>query len=118
MEKNPSKFWNPYVAGVALGLLLLATLVLGSLIACKKDTPAPEEVHGAAAVDALPGVTEHQLDQDRLTLSVEAPHVVVPALLRALDRGGVELEGLATRHTSLEDVFVHLTGRQLRDGVD
>jgi ABC-2 type transport system ATP-binding protein len=72
----------------------------------------------AAALDAaaLPGVAERQLDGDRLTLSVAAPHLVVPALLRALDRAGIELEGLSTRHTSLEDVFVHLTGRHLRDG--
>lgn len=28
MEKNPTKFWNPYAAGVALGLVLLATYLL------------------------------------------------------------------------------------------
>jgi hypothetical protein len=28
MERNPSKFWNPYVAGVALGLVLLASFVV------------------------------------------------------------------------------------------
>lgn len=33
--------------------LLIATVVLGSVLACKKETPPPEpEVHGAAAVDA------------------------------------------------------------------
>ena len=25
MERNPDKFWNPYLAGVALGLVLLAS---------------------------------------------------------------------------------------------
>ncbi|HEY6006320.1 MAG TPA: YeeE/YedE thiosulfate transporter family protein [Anaeromyxobacter sp.] len=31
MERNPNKFWNPYVAGVALGLVLAVTyLVMGS----------------------------------------------------------------------------------------
>ncbi len=30
MERNPDRFWNPYVAGVALGVVLLATfLVMG-----------------------------------------------------------------------------------------
>ena len=33
----------------------------------------------------------------------------------ALDDKGIEPSGLSTRHTSLEDVFVHLTGRHLRD---
>ena len=28
MERNPGKFWNPYLAGVALGLVLLASLVV------------------------------------------------------------------------------------------
>jgi uncharacterized membrane protein YedE/YeeE len=28
MDRNPNKFWNPYVAGVALGLVLLATYLL------------------------------------------------------------------------------------------
>lgn len=27
MSKDPNKFWNPYVAGVALGLIVLATYV-------------------------------------------------------------------------------------------
>jgi uncharacterized protein len=31
MERDPNKFWNPYLAGVALGLVLAATyLVMGS----------------------------------------------------------------------------------------
>ena len=31
MERNPNKFWNPYLAGVALGLVLAATyLVMGT----------------------------------------------------------------------------------------
>jgi uncharacterized protein len=31
MERNPDKFWNPYLAGVALGLVLAATyLVMGT----------------------------------------------------------------------------------------
>jgi hypothetical protein len=28
MKKDPNKFWNPYVAGVALGLVLLAAFLL------------------------------------------------------------------------------------------
>ena len=28
MERQPSRFWNPYLAGVALGLVLLATYVI------------------------------------------------------------------------------------------
>jgi len=42
-------------------------------------------------------------------------HRAVPALLALLERRGAELSMLATHHATLEDVFVSLTGRQLRD---
>ncbi|MBK8975216.1 MAG: ABC transporter ATP-binding protein [Planctomycetes bacterium] len=62
------------------------------------------------------GVVECELVGDRLVATVERPHRVVPDLLRIVEATGLPLDGLATRHTSLEDVFVHLTGRHLRDG--
>ena len=50
-----------------------------------------------------------------LRLSVAEPHVALPALLeRTLQNQGCELASLTTRHASLEDVFVTLTGRHLR----
>jgi hypothetical protein len=39
----------------------------------------------------------------------------VPALLGELSRRGLPLGELATHSATLEDVFVSLTGRQLRD---
>jgi ABC-2 type transport system ATP-binding protein len=39
----------------------------------------------------------------------------VPALLAMLSERGVEPTGLATHHATLEDVFMSLTGRRLRD---
>jgi hypothetical protein len=39
----------------------------------------------------------------------------VPALLAALAESGVEPTHLSTHHATLEDVFVVLTGRSLRD---
>jgi ABC-2 type transport system ATP-binding protein len=69
-----------------------------------------------AEVAALPTVQEHTLTSDRLSMTVTAPHLVVPGLIDLLAEKGMTMDGLATRHTSLEDVFVKLTGRQLRDG--
>jgi len=43
------------------------------------------------------------------------PHVPPSGLLEKLRAGGWDLASLTTRHASLEDVFVSLTGRQLRD---
>ncbi|MEP6491961.1 MAG: ATP-binding cassette domain-containing protein [bacterium] len=48
-------------------------------------------------------------------LQVGALHRAVPALLSLLSQRGLELSRLATHSATLEDVFVSLTGRQLRD---
>jgi ABC-2 type transport system ATP-binding protein len=48
-------------------------------------------------------------------LRVSELHEAMPALLSELRRQGAELSELRTRSASLEDVFVTLTGRQLRD---
>ncbi|HEX2718643.1 MAG TPA: ABC transporter ATP-binding protein [Gemmatimonadaceae bacterium] len=49
-------------------------------------------------------------------LQVDAPHEAIPALLDALPRHGAKLTELRTHSPTLEDVFVALTGRALRDG--
>ncbi len=63
----------------------------------------------------LPGVSSCDLQQDSLRLTVDSPQAVIPPLVRCLDGAGVPMDELTTRHTSLEDVFVALTGRHLRD---
>ena len=49
-------------------------------------------------------------------LPVAAPHTAIPALLAELPRHGARLAELRTHSPTLEDVFVSLTGRALRDG--
>jgi ABC-2 type transport system ATP-binding protein len=75
---------------------------------------------GLAAVDpralrAVPSVQDVAVDNDRLTLTVGEVHTALPAVLELATASRVELEDLTLRHTTLEDVFVHLTGRQLRE---
>jgi ABC-2 type transport system ATP-binding protein len=55
------------------------------------------------------------LQAGHLVLTVSEPHVAIPALLERLRKGGWNLASLSTRHASLEDVFVSLTGRHIRD---
>ncbi len=69
-----------------------------------------------ASLDRLAGVRSVHLDTDALRLTVTEPHVAVPALLDWLSGAGLQLARLTTHHASLEDVFVSLTGRHLRDG--
>jgi len=67
------------------------------------------------ALTALPSVRHAQVQADRLTLAVGEPHKALPALLAFFESRGLALASLQTRHASLEDVFVSLTGRHLRE---
>ena len=49
------------------------------------------------------------------TVTAAALHRTLPALARAAAEMGAEIETLATRTATLEDVFVALTGHRLRD---
>jgi len=66
---------------------------------------------------ALPGVesARHEEGDGMVCLTVHEPHRTIPALLDAVARQGSKLEHLTTRQASLEDVFVRLTGRHLRE---
>jgi ABC-2 type transport system ATP-binding protein len=63
----------------------------------------------------LPSVESVRRDNGLVALNVKQPHLTIPALLEAIDRQGSELQHLTTRQASLEDVFVRLTGRHLRE---
>jgi ABC-2 type transport system ATP-binding protein len=60
-------------------------------------------------------VSQARREADAFALIVREPHVSIPALLAELARQGLALRSLATHHATLEDVFVSLTGRTLRD---
>ena len=62
------------------------------------------------------GVVRSAFEADSHRLTVEDVAAVVPNILDEVRRNGATLDGLTTRHPTLEDVFVDLTGRQLRDG--
>jgi ABC-2 type transport system ATP-binding protein len=64
---------------------------------------------------ALPGVESVLNDDDLICLTVREPHLTIPALLEAVEKHGSKLMHLTTRQASLEDVFVRLTGRHLRE---
>ena len=64
---------------------------------------------------AMPGVRDFRRRDDRWFVSVAALVDAVPALLSRLDRQGARLLSLSTHRATLEDVFIALTGRELRD---
>jgi ABC-2 type transport system ATP-binding protein len=67
----------------------------------------------SAEFETLPGVSEARVDDARVSLSVREPHVALPALLAKIANTDLQLTSLATRHASLEDVFVKLAGRHI-----
>ncbi len=62
----------------------------------------------------LPAVVSVRRQTDAWCLAVSAPHLTLPALLQRLQTTSATLSRLTTRHASLEDVFVTLTGRRLQ----
>jgi ABC-2 type transport system ATP-binding protein len=64
---------------------------------------------------ALPSVEGLARDGALWHLTVREVHRAVPALLGALTARTLEPSHLTTHHATLEDVFVSLTGRSLRD---
>jgi ABC-2 type transport system ATP-binding protein len=71
--------------------------------------------HGHDAWRALPSVESVREDDGLVALNVKQPHLTIPALLDAIGHEGSQLQHLTTRQASLEDVFVRLTGRHLRE---
>ena len=75
------------------------------------DSPSLEPL----AFAGLATVLATRAEADGFALTVGAPHAAIPALLDYLEEQRCPLARLTTRQASLEDVFVSLTGRHLRD---
>jgi ABC-2 type transport system ATP-binding protein len=72
---------------------------------------APEE----AQLRALPAVSRVAYEDDEVVLYTSDVAATIGALLSLTGRAGTEPENLMIRRASLEDVFLELTGRALRD---
>lgn len=68
-----------------------------------------------ALLKEIPGVESHRVDAGIHQLSVKDLHTTVPRIFSALTGMGLHLSEFRTHSASLEDVFVGLTGRNLRD---
>jgi ABC-2 type transport system ATP-binding protein len=68
-----------------------------------------------AALGELEGVRNMRTENGNILMDVTRLHEAVPALLEELGRQGASLSELRTHSATLEDVFVTLTGRHLRD---
>jgi ABC-2 type transport system ATP-binding protein len=94
---------------------LIATLGGEHIIEFALEGNGKQHALEHAALAELPAISEVREENNHISLSVREPHVVLPALLARLSELQLELTSLATRHASLEDVFVKLAGRHLQD---
>lgn len=68
-----------------------------------------------AMLTAIPGIQSHRVDAGLHQLSVGELHTTVPRIFSALADLGLKPSEFRTHSATLEDVFVRLTGRNLRD---
>ena len=69
----------------------------------------------AAAIASLPGVVAASAADGSLALIVDDARTLLPELLRAAADAGAAVRGVEVDQPDLEAVFLHLTGRALRD---
>jgi ABC-2 type transport system ATP-binding protein len=65
-----------------------------------------------AVVAALEGVHEASVDGRRLRSRVASGARAIPTILSALEASGIGVEAVTTHRPSLEDVYLHYTGRE------
>jgi ABC-2 type transport system ATP-binding protein len=106
---------------IALGTpqQLIATVGGEDIVEFAVTAKDASRVHGAVLLPkhltVLPGVQSHRVDQGLHQLSVSELHTAVPRIFAALEEQGFHLSEFRTHSATLEDVFVRLTGRNLRD---
>jgi ABC-2 type transport system ATP-binding protein len=87
---------------------LIASLGAQQVVEFSTEQPLAPEGWGG-----LPSVRSARRSADGIALTVEQLHLALPAILARAEPLG--LTHLSTHQATLEDVFVHLTGRHLRE---
>jgi ABC-2 type transport system ATP-binding protein len=76
-------------------------------------TGGPDAAKGV--LTSHPGVRDASVNGRSLRLTVDHGEESLPGVLRALDAAGIGLESIQLARPSLDDVFLTVTGRSLRD---
>jgi ABC-2 type transport system ATP-binding protein len=78
-------------------------------------TVAGDVVRAADACDAVDAVSSADAEDDVVVCLVDGAAAHLPVLLAAVTGTGASVTGVEVREPDLEDVFLHLTGKALRD---
>ena len=76
---------------------------------------ADQAAEVARLIGALPGAEAPQVQDGRVVGRVPNGGAALIRLVRDLDTTGIEVAGIESRRPSLDDVFLQLTGRSLRE---
>jgi ABC-2 type transport system ATP-binding protein len=101
----------------------------GKIVALGSPRDLQERVFGQSRIEvvtaqpmptdlpAFEAVAKHSLSGDFKTLVVHStrPARTLPDLIKWIDQKGLELEDIHLKRPTLEDVFIELTGKKLRD---
>ena len=79
-------------------------------IRCEQPLPPTE-------IDSIFAAEKHAFSDDRKTLTVHSTHPAktIVELVKWIDQHGVELSDIHLKRPTLEDVFIELTGKRLRE---
>ncbi len=94
---------------------LIASVGGEHMIHITVDEDGVETGRLADSLESLPEVQGVRAEPSAIECAVTQPHSVLPRLFEMLSSHDINLTGLTTRHASLEDVFVKLTGRHLTE---
>ena len=95
----------------------------GTLAELVRVLPAAQTLHvdldgttlDPATLLTLPGVRQAALESGRLSVALDDLAQGAPAVLQAVAAAGARVRHIDSGRANLEDVFLKLTGRQLRD---
>ena len=74
-----------------------------------------DQSRATAILGRHPGVREISADGRAIRMTVEHGEEALPGMLRALDADGISMASIQLARPTLDDVFLTLTGRSLRD---
>lgn len=92
---------------------LLASAPAGNKLTLKYD--GPPDAAALAEIRNLPGVNQVELSGVELSVAATDLGTAAPRVLERLAARGFSCQELTSRRANLEDVFLALTGRKLRD---
>jgi ABC-2 type transport system ATP-binding protein len=93
----------------------LKSRISGDIISLGVEIANPAYARAREALAAQPYIREVSVAGDGLQLIVERGEEVLPDILRLLDGAGLPIRTVTLARPSLDDVFLRLTGRSLRE---